>query len=154
MAETERMPDPDRLRLIALDSDDLDVISAFLQDASFRIGDVKWLPRERRFALALRRFPWETAGDKNFLARATCPRKLTALHFERVDRASCTGMDPKRPDKTLSLLSIRFDEREPPSGDIFLIFSGKAMIRLSVECVEAQLCDLETEADAVRQEVA
>ncbi|MYZ46813.1 DUF2948 family protein [Propylenella binzhouense] len=142
------MSEAERLRLIALDADDLDVVSAFLQDAVLRAGDVRWLPRERRFALAFQRFPWESAGEKGFLQRMTQPRKLAALHFERVEKATCMGFDPARADRMLTLLSIRFDEKDPPSGDVFLIFSAKAAIRLSVECIEAQLCDLDEAGEA------
>ena len=51
------MSDPaaEPLKLIALDADDLSVISAHLQDAVLKRGDIAWLPGEQRFALALRR---------------------------------------------------------------------------------------------------
>ncbi len=46
------------LKLIALDADDLKVISAHLQDAVLRVGDIAYLPRERRFAALGNRFDW------------------------------------------------------------------------------------------------
>ena len=42
----------------------------------------------------------------------------------------------------LSLLAIRFDEGEAPSGKVTLIFSGDVVIQLDVECVEAEMRDL------------
>ena len=37
------------LKLIALDAEDLGVISAHLQDATFRVADITYIPRENRF---------------------------------------------------------------------------------------------------------
>ena len=50
----------DLLKLVALDQEDLAVISAHLQDAIVKVGDLTYLPRERRFALVARRFPATT----------------------------------------------------------------------------------------------
>ena len=46
------MPD---LKLIALDAEDLAVISAHLQDAVMKVGDLAFLPREKRFAAVANR---------------------------------------------------------------------------------------------------
>ena len=53
------------LKLAALDEDDLSVISAHLQDAVVRIGDIRYLPGEQRFVLVANRFDWQGAGGKN-----------------------------------------------------------------------------------------
>ncbi len=42
------MPAADRLRLIALDAEDLAVLSAHLQDAVVKTGDMTWLPAQKR----------------------------------------------------------------------------------------------------------
>ena len=42
----------------------------------------------------------------------------------------------------LSLLAVRFEASDHPSGDATLTFSGDASIRLHVECIEAELTDL------------
>lgn len=140
------MPDaePQPLRLIALDRDDLDVISAHLQDAVLTLADTRWLPLEGRFAMALDRVCWEATARRGFL-RGAPRRRPAALHFERVGAVQCTGFDPRRRDTSLRLLAIRFDEKDPPSGDVLLLFAGHAAIRLSVECLEAQICDLEAD---------
>ena len=41
----------------------------------------------------------------------------------------------------LSLLAVRFSPAEAPAGAIELVFSGNAVIRLDVECIEAKLAD-------------
>ena len=45
-------------------------------------------------------------------------------------------------DRVLSLLAVRFEPSEHPSGFVTLTFSGDASIRLHVECIEAELTDL------------
>ena len=47
------------LKLLALDSEDLDVISATTQDAVVRVGDMGFAKGDRRFALLMNRFAWE-----------------------------------------------------------------------------------------------
>ena len=123
------------LRLIALDADDLGVISVHLQDAVVRAGDLKWLRGERRFALALRRFDWEAPADEP-------RRRLAGLHFNRVRAVRYRDIDVAKPDTILNLLALTFEVEDPPSGDVSLVFSGGGAIRLAVECVEAQLKDL------------
>ena len=44
------MSEPDRLKLLALDDEDLAVISACVQDAVLKVGDLSYLPKERRFS--------------------------------------------------------------------------------------------------------
>jgi hypothetical protein len=63
----------DLLKLVALDPDDLAVVSAHLQDALISVGDIAYLPGERRFALAAKRFDWEAEQPQ---------RRLSGLHFE------------------------------------------------------------------------
>lgn len=130
------MSDPaaEPLKLIALDADDLSVISAHLQDAVLKRGDIAYLPAEKRFALALRRFDWEGAvqGQKR--------RRLAALHFERVTAARSTKIAAG--EAVLSLLAVTFAESDGPAGRVTLHFSDGAAIRLDVECIEAQMKDL------------
>jgi len=124
------------LKLIALDTDDLGVVSAHLQDAVLKAADLVYLASEKRFALGLRRFDWE--GAQHGKRR----RRLTALHFDRVLAVRSAKLDKNDPDKVLNLLAVTFDQAEEPAGDVTLHFSEGAAIRLSVECVEAQMKDL------------
>ena len=131
------MSDPaaEPLKLIALDADDLSVISAHLQDAVLKRGDIAWLPGEKRFALALRRFDWEGA------AQGQKRRRLSALHFERVTAARSNKVGAG--DAVLSLLAVTFAGSDgDPAGQVTLHFSDGAAIRLDVECIEALMKDL------------
>ena len=126
----------DLLKLVALDPDDLTIVSAHLQDAVVRVGDLAYLPGERRFALVARRFDWET-GPKE-----PPRRRLTGLHFERVLAARTRGIDRGNPDAVLSLLAVTFEETDSPSGTATLIFAEGGAIQLDLECIETQMKDL------------
>lgn len=136
------MSDPASLKLLALDAEDLAVISAHLQDAVLRVGDLAYLPRDKRFACVLNRFNWLGA----LLAGATPAneRYRTGLRFEQVERARVHGIDLKARDRVLSLLAITFAPvaEGEPRGRVQLHFSGDAAIELEVACVEAELKDL------------
>lgn len=125
------------LKLAALDAEDLAVISAHLQDAVLRAGDLAWLPGEHRFVLVARRFDWSVAPGE------APRRRLAGVHFERVNAVKTRGITPgASSDETLSLLAITFEEGETPSGVATLVFSGGAAIRLELECIEVRLKDL------------
>lgn len=126
----------DPLKLIALDADDLAIVSAHLQDAVLKVSDIVYRPAERRFVLALRRFDWQGAQQ------GSRRRRLSALHFERVTAARHAKIDPKASEQVLNLLAITFDESDCPAGAVTLHFSDGAAIRLEVECIEAQMKDL------------
>ena len=125
----------DLLRLVALDQEDLAIVSAHLQDAVVRVGDLAFLPRERRFALVARRFDWEGPPDHP-------RRRLAGLHFERVLGVRLRGVDRGAPDTVMNLLAVTFEERDAPSGHATLHFSDGAAIQLELECIEAQIKDL------------
>jgi len=128
----------DPLKLIAVDREDLHVVSTHLQDAVVKVGDIHWRPAEKRFVMGLNRFDWECAlcGQPHF------QRRRTALRFERVNACKCRNMQAENKDIVLNLLTIEFDEKDPPGGSIMLLFSGGAELRLDVECLEAELADL------------
>jgi hypothetical protein len=126
----------DLLRLVAFDAEDLAVISAHLQDAALRVGDLTYLPNEHCFALVARRFDWESSPDEQ------PRRRLVGLHFDRVQRVRCRGIDRNDRDATLNLIGVTFAETDPPSGTATLLFEDGAAIQLELECIEAQMKDL------------
>ncbi|MEM7215031.1 MAG: DUF2948 family protein [Pseudomonadota bacterium] len=123
-----------KLKLMALDSEDLQVVSSCCQDAVLRIGDMEYLAGEKRFALVLNRFAWENDNSK--------VRHRSILHFERVNGVKLQGIDRGSSDMVVSLLAILFEPGELPGGEIELVFAGDGAIRLEVECIEAQLTDM------------
>jgi hypothetical protein len=126
------------LKLIALDPEDLRVLSCHLQDAVIRVDEMAYLKDELRFVVLASRFDWEAAAG----AAGSYRRRRSGVRFERVLGAQVQGIDLKQKDGVLSLLAITFDPAEAPAGTLTLHFAGGAALRLQVECVEAELRDL------------
>ena len=134
----------EELKLIALDKDDVEVMSAHVQDALVKVGDILWRPPEHRFVMAVNRFDWMNAVDAE-APKSKAPdyrRCRTALRFERVVSCKCRGLEQDGKDSVLNLLAIEFAEHDAPAGTVTLTFSGGGAIRLEVECLEAELVDL------------
>jgi Protein of unknown function (DUF2948) len=135
----------EELKLIALDKDDIEVVSAHVQDALVKVADIFWQPREHRFVMALNRFDWMSAVDDAGVKDGRAPdyrRCRTALRFERVTACKCRDLDQADKGATLNLLAVEFAERDGPAGAVTLTFSGGGAIRLEVECLEGELADL------------
>lgn len=127
------------LKLLALDNEDLAVISAHLQDSVFKVADIAWSPREGQFSIAANRFVWEDAARK----RKGFERRRAALVFKRVIAVRSVGVDRNKREEVLSLLAIRFEQKgEGPDGLVELALAGGATIELDVECIEVQLADI------------
>ncbi len=132
---------PESLKLVALDPDDLKILSAHLQDAVIRLADMLYMPTEQHFAAILSRFDWLAAGNgdgkQSDLRRCRC-----ALRFDRVKRAQVQKIRPGERFAVVELLAITFEELETPAGYITLHFAGGGAVRLEVECIEAELHDV------------
>lgn len=124
------------LKLLALDAEDLEVISATTQDAVIRVGDMGYARADKRFALLMNRFAWEADGKQG-------QRKRAALHFDRVETVKAAGINLEAVEGVLELLAIRYlPEGEGPDGVVELAFAGGGTVRLGVECLEARMQDL------------
>ena len=145
------MADTQDLKLIALDAEDLAVISAQLQDAVLRVGDLRFEKAHRRFALLANRFNWmkalkseDGAGGERPAANTGYERRQCALRFERVRGVQTQNIDRGDTRRVLSLLAISFKSAgdDSPDGQVTLMFSAGAAIRLDVEVIECELRDL------------
>ena len=126
------------LKFVALDADDLEVVSAHLQDAEVRVADVHWRPQEKRLVLGLARFDWEAwnASEPDMC------RRRAALRFDRVLACQCQKVKPDGKDAVLNLLAVECAAGDAPAGVVTLTFSGGPKLRLEVECLEVELVDL------------
>ena len=128
----------DLLKLIALDREDLEIVSAHLQDSVVKIGEVIWRPAENRVVIAVNRFDWEAAvGDT-----PSYQRRRAAHRFDRVLSCKCRSLDCSAKEQVLNLLAIEFSETDAPGGVVTLAFSGGGALRLEVECLEVEAVDL------------
>ena len=129
-----------RLRLLAESGADLEVISAALQDAVVKVGDIAYEPAARRFTVAANRFRWEAPpkGKGGERVRA-------ALQFAGVTKVQARGLRRDPPEALACLLAISFEPsttEEDPGGVVVLHFAGDADLRLQVECIDAALADV------------
>jgi len=122
------------LKLVALDSEGLAVISAHVQDSCVLPVDLTWLPRQKRFVCGAMRYDWAAAKHGRH------ERVFAALRFDRVMRVSHLGL--ARRDEPRRLLAVRFEKIDAPAGMVILTFADGAAIRLEVECLEGELRDI------------
>src|SRR5947209_3896091 len=123
------------MKFVALDRDDLEVVSTHLQDALVKVADVVWRPQEKRLVIGLNRFDWPSAEARMPQLR----RCWSALRFERVNACKCRSVNPAGKNAILNLLAVEFKETDAPAGVVTLTFSGGGVLRLEVECLEAEL---------------
>ncbi|MBC7578103.1 DUF2948 family protein [Tardiphaga sp.] len=125
-------------KLIALDADDLAVISAHVQDAAVQISDIIWRQGEKRLVIGMNRLDWDQTVSGEVAPR----RLLAALRFDRVLACKSRDIDLQGPETALELLGIEFHPGEAPGGSAVLMFADGGALRLDVECLEVELADL------------
>lgn len=121
------------LRLLAQDADDLAILSAALQDAVAKVGDMAFEPKARRLTVAFNRFRWE-AGVRQ--------RVRSALQLGGVLKVQTRKIRRERPDAIVELLAVSFEPGAAPGGTITLSFAGGGDLRAEVECIDAVLADV------------
>jgi hypothetical protein len=124
-----------RLRLAAADAEDLGILSARLQDAAGQLKNFTWLPQKRRFAAVLNRLQWEDGGKT---------RVRAGLHFDGVLKVQSSKVKLGAGEAVVSVLAVRFEPagNEDPGGAIEIVLAGGGAIRLTVECIDAELIDM------------
>ncbi|MCK7615157.1 DUF2948 family protein [Roseibium sediminicola] len=129
----------DQLKLAALDEEDLQVLSAHLQDAVLTVADIRYLPKEQKAVFVMNRFVWDKEADKRSREHE---RRRSALAFAQVKAMKAQNVNQKAKGAVLELLAVTFTAGEEPAGKILLAFAGGASLELAVDCIEAQLSDL------------
>lgn len=124
-----------RLKLAASDAEDLEVLSARLQDAVAKLKDIVWLPKKRRFAALVNRLRWEEDGKT---------RVRSGLHFDGVLKVQSNKVKLGAGEAVVSILAVSFAPNggEDPGGVIEIVLAGGGGFRLTVECIDAELADL------------
>ncbi|MDG2522880.1 DUF2948 family protein [Caulobacter segnis] len=125
------------LRLLAHDDGDLAVISAALQDALSKIGDITWEPSAKRLTLAFNRYRWEAGGKGKGGERVR-----SALQLAHVQSVQARKLRRDAKGAVVELLSISFEAGAAPGGTILFNFAGGGDLRAEVECIDAILADV------------
>jgi hypothetical protein len=126
----------ERLKLRAMDDQDLAVVSSYLQDAVLPLTEVTYLPREHRFAFVASRFRWENC-DEGDEAEGVFERINCGVVFDHVTRVRSRNIDLRDRGQTFDLLAVRGSE-----AGIDLIFSGDREVRLEVDRIVCHLQDI------------
>ena len=119
------------LRLIAQDEEDLSVISAALQDAVAKVGDI--LFEGGRLTMAFNRFRWEEGRRE---------RVRSALQLGGVQAVKSRNLRREAKGAVVELLALTFEPGEAPGGAVVFTFAGGGDLRAEVECIDAALADL------------
>ena len=124
------------LRLVAFTVEDLKVISTITQDAVFPSTEMVLNSQQRRFAMLLNRYRWETTNPENI------ERVQAVLAFEDVKKVQTQKIKKTNNNLALCLLNISFKAEEDGMGTVQLILAGGGAIRLHVEALEITLRDV------------
>ncbi|MEJ0062778.1 MAG: DUF2948 family protein [Alphaproteobacteria bacterium] len=129
------MTKADCLRLKAKDAEDMQIISAILQDAIVPVCDIAYEAAERRFVMAVSRFRWERteAGQdgKPVYERINC-----AVTVEGVTGVKCQKIDLAAKSVIHELLALILEGQA-----MLLVFAGGACLRLELGDWSARLED-------------
>jgi len=120
------------LKLRAQDSEDVQVISAVLQDAIAPACDMQYQSEAKNFVMVVQRLRRETAGAPE--------RICSALTIKGVMAVQTQGIDLRVTDRILDLLAIMVNAGTDKPF-LTLIFAGDAKIRLEVSDWAAALED-------------
>ncbi|MEO8115299.1 MAG: DUF2948 family protein [Phenylobacterium sp.] len=121
------------LRLLAQDADDLEIVSAALQDAVAKVGDITFEAKARLLTVAFNRYRWETDGKE---------RVRSALQLAGVMKLQARKIRRNPSDAVLELLAMTFEPGEAPGGQVIFSFAGGGDLRATIECIDAILADV------------
>ena len=148
----------ENLKLRAVDDEDLQVVSAVLQDALIPVGEMAFLPGETRFVMVANRFKWENCSEafdqprteaeerpltdaeltaEEFARCTSYERVLCGVCFDGVTMVKRRGVELNDRAHIHELLAIR---SEP--GAIVLTFAGGAALRLEGTGITCRIEDM------------
>lgn len=123
----------DGLKLLIEDAADLDVVSATLQDAVAKVGDIRFEQAGRRLTIVFNRYRWES-GARERVRCAIQVGSVTSVQARRIRRGAKEAF--------MELLAVNFEPGEPPGGALTFSFAGGGDLRVTVECMDAILADI------------
>ena len=121
------------LKLIALDEEQLIVLSSLTQDSIIKANEIGYDKKSKRFAILMNRYRHEEEEPS---------RVRSAMHFDYVSSIKTLGIDIDSNEDILVLLAVRFKTLNNPGGSIYLEFSNNKSLALNVENIEGFLTDV------------
>lgn len=132
--------DPRPLALMAQSAEDVQIVSALLQDAVLSGADMSYDARGRRLSLLVNRFRWEDAEQARAEGR-DYERARAVLQIGDVLHLATDGV-ARDGDTVLELLAIIWAPGADGTGHLSLEFAGDGAIRAEVECINLDLRDV------------
>lgn len=122
-----------KLRLLATDTSDLEVIAGAAQDAIFQIGQSRYDRDGLSFTLRLSRYMHEAA---------TPLRVESGLRFDGVLAVRSQGVDLTKGEAFAVILGLEFQATDSPAGQINLTLAGGGLVQIEVEAIDITLADI------------
>ena len=127
------------LKLIGKNQEDLNVISAYLQDSVVIIKDIVFLKQNKSFIMIVNRFMWEDAEKGVFRQHK---RIRCAVKFEEVIKVESKNINQNNKNKPLECLAIKCSSIFDETYKINIFFAGGSIITVISEVIEVVLRDL------------
>jgi hypothetical protein len=121
------------LRLLAQDADDLAIVSAAMQDAVAKVGDIAYDAKARVLTIGFNRYRWEAGGGQRVQAGLQIGGVLN-VQTRKIRRGAKTAV--------LEVLAVTFEPGEAPGGTVTISCAGGGDLRAVVECLDAVLADV------------
>ena len=119
-------------KIIATDSEGLQIISACSSGAKVKVIDIKYLKSSKVFLLSIERTKVETNQDH---------KKINSIcRFDFVDKVKSKNIDQKNDKLVLELIAIDYMKNKD-NYEINLLFKNNAHIALTMETIEVRLED-------------
>ena len=119
-------------KIIAMDQEGLQMISACSSGAKVKIADIKYLSANKVFLLLIERTLVETGQDR---------KKINSIcRFDFVDKVRSKNINQSKKDLVLELIGIDYLKNND-DYEINLIFNNNSHIVLTTETIEARLED-------------
>ena len=119
-------------KIIAVDNDGLQMISACTAGAKLKVADIKYLKSNKVFLLSIERTRIEL--DQN-------DKKTSSIcRFDYVEKVKSKNIDQKNEGLVLELLAIDYLKNKE-DYEINLIFNNNSHIALTTETIEVRLED-------------
>jgi hypothetical protein len=119
-------------KIIATDTEGLQMISACCAGAKVKVADIKYLQSNKIFLLSLERTKVETDNED---------KKINSIcKFDFVDKVKSKNINQRDQDTILELVGIDYLKNKE-DYEINLIFNNNTHIALTTETIEARLED-------------
>ena len=119
-------------KIIAMDQEGLQMISACSSGAKVKIADIKYLSANKVFLLSIERTLVETGQDH---------KKINSIcRFDFVDKVKSKNINQSKKDLVLELIGIDYLKNKD-DYEINLIFNNNSHIVLTTETIEVRLED-------------